>query len=170
MRVVIKTIQGKSIDLEIDPEENVWSVKAKLEATHAEFPSHEQKLIYKGRVLADEQLVKDAGVRENDLIVVMRIKAQAPTPFLLQLAVDGQLPEANLTFRTVAGNVAATLKWDFTAPTSKLPPAVLGAIRRGGFQCPCEPLGVQNLRVILPNGAQLDVGPRAASLADQMAA
>ena len=89
-------------------------------------------------------------------------------PFLLQITVDRGEPEL-LTFRTLGGNVAASIKWSSTDRTTGLPEAVLSGIGSSGFECPFEPLRVSNLRLIKPDGAVVDVSPHAPSLAEQMA-
>ena len=37
-------------------------------------------------------------------------------PFLLQMSAEGADPERTLTFRTMGGNVAASIKWNNTDP------------------------------------------------------
>ena len=90
-------------------------------------------------------------------------------PFLLQISVEGSDPERILTFRTIGGNVAASIKWNSADPTAGLPQAALSEIRSSGFECPFEPVRVSNLRLIKPDGSLLDVGPDAAPLAEQLA-
>ena len=90
-------------------------------------------------------------------------------PFLLQITAEGGEPELTLTFRTLGGNVAASIKWNSTDPITGLPETVLSGIRNLGFECPFEPVRVSNLRLIKPDGAMLDVSPDAPRLAEQMA-
>ena len=45
-------------------------------------------------------------------------------PFLLQISLEGGEPEPILTFRTLGGNIAASIKWNSTDPTTSLPEAV----------------------------------------------
>lgn len=79
MKIVLKTIQGKNFDLDVEAEETVKSVKVKLANQQADFPAEQQKLIYQGKILSDEQLVKDTGIKENDTVVVMVAKVKAPS-------------------------------------------------------------------------------------------
>ena len=90
-------------------------------------------------------------------------------PFLLQIAAEGRDPELTLIFRTLAGNVAASINWNCADPPAGLPEAVLDGIRSLGFECPFEPLRLSNLRLLKPRGALLDVSPDAAPLAEQWA-
>ena len=90
-------------------------------------------------------------------------------PFLLQITAEGGDPELVLIFRTLGGNVAASINWNCTVPPSGLPEAVLDGIRSSGFECPFEPLRLSNLRLLKPGGAPLDMSPDAAPLAEQLA-
>ena len=89
-------------------------------------------------------------------------------PFLLQTAVEEGKPQLTLTFRTLGGKVAASIKWNSTDPTASLPEAVLAGITTSGFECPFEPLRVSNLRLLKPDGALVDVSLDAAPLAEQL--
>ena len=90
-------------------------------------------------------------------------------PFILQVSAEGSGPEVTLTFRTLGGNVAASINWNCADPPAGLPEAVLSEIRGSGFECPFEPLRVSNLRLLKPDGALVDVSPDAAALAEQLA-
>ena len=90
-------------------------------------------------------------------------------PFLLQISGEGSDPDLVLIFCTLAGTVAASINWNCAAPPAALPEAVLGGIRRSGFECPFEPLRVSNLRLLKPDGTVVDVSPEAAPLAEQLA-
>ena len=88
-------------------------------------------------------------------------------PLLLQMSAEGADPDRTLTFRTLGGNVAASIKWNCAETPAGLPEAVLTEIRSSGFECPFEPMRVSNLRLIKPDGALLDLSP--APLAEQLA-
>ena len=88
-------------------------------------------------------------------------------PFLLQMTAEGADPQVTLTFRTIGGNVAASINWNCAETPSGLPEALLYDIRSSGFECPFQPVRVSNLRLLKPDGTLLDVGPDAAPLAEQ---
>ena len=90
-------------------------------------------------------------------------------PFILQVSPDSSGPEVTLTFRTLGGNVAASINWNCADPPAGLPAAVLTGIRGSGFECPLEALRVGNLRLLKPDGTLVDVSPDAAPLAEQLA-
>ena len=90
-------------------------------------------------------------------------------PFLLQVSDEGRDPELTLIFRTLGGNVAASINWNCEDHPASLPEAVLSAIVSSGFACPFKPLRVSNLRLLKPNGTLVDVSLEAAPLAEQLA-
>lgn len=57
MKVFIKNITGKVCEIEIDASCSVHDLKDKLNEQHALWPSNLMKLIFRGRILADEELL-----------------------------------------------------------------------------------------------------------------
>jgi len=51
----------------VDPQELVLAVKYRLEA-EVGIPAHQQRLVYKGRSLADYNTLEHYNIRESDLI------------------------------------------------------------------------------------------------------
>jgi len=49
-------------------------VKEVIFAANAEFTTETQKLIHAGKVLKDDQILSDCGVKEKDFLVVMVTK------------------------------------------------------------------------------------------------
>ena len=90
-------------------------------------------------------------------------------PCLLQITTEGTDPEVVLVFRTLGGNVAASINWNCADPPAGLPEAVLERIKSSGFECPFKPLRKRNLRLLKPHGGQVDVSLDAAPLAEQLA-
>ena len=90
-------------------------------------------------------------------------------PFVLQMSAEGADPEGFLSFRTLGGNVAASIQWNCAETPTGLPEVVLCEIISSGFECPFEPVRVSNLRFLKPDGTLLDVSPVAAPLAEQFA-
>lgn len=89
--------------------------------------------------------------------------------FVLQLTIEGSVPEVQLTCRTLAGNIAAVLPWNTERPVQELPGAVVDAVRASGFECPIQPLRVSNLRLVSQSGVLLSTAPEAATLLEQVA-
>jgi len=55
-------------------DDSIRSVKHTVQQL-SEVPQHQQKWIYKGRILTDEQTVRTAGIAEGDVVIVMRTAA-----------------------------------------------------------------------------------------------
>lgn len=75
-----------------------------------------------------------------------------------------------LSCTTLAGNVAATVRWLDTAPLSSLPQAVIDAIKASGFKGLQEPVELCNLSLLKPGagGQLLDCSDAAPSLCQQL--
>jgi len=84
MQLTVKTLQGKNFPIDVDPSSTVGQTKQIIEQTNSEFPATQQKLIHSGKVLKDDAVLQDSGVKENEFLVVMLTKpkksAAAATP------------------------------------------------------------------------------------------
>lgn len=97
------------------------------------------------------------------------VQANKTGNFVLQVNVQQFVrEEVELKFRTIAGSEAAVLRWSREASVQDLPEAVLASMRSSGFQLPCTGINAESLRLVRPDGAILDVGSTAASLAEQL--
>ena len=63
-----------------------------------------------------------------------------------------------LTCSTIAGNVAATLKWQEDVPVTGLAEAIIAAVQSSRFTGLKVPLAVWNLRLLKPDGTLLALG------------
>jgi UV excision repair protein RAD23 len=83
MKLTFKTLQQQSFQLEADPTDKVSDLKAKIEKQESH-PAAAQKLIVKGKILADDVVVGELGITEKDFIVLMVTKPKttsaAPSP------------------------------------------------------------------------------------------
>ncbi|KAI9264629.1 UV excision repair protein Rad23 [Helicostylum pulchrum] len=80
LQITIKTLQQKSFKLEVDSSDSILSVKEKIEKTQGH-PISQQKLIFAGKILADEKNIEEYKISEKDFLVVMVSKPKAvPTP------------------------------------------------------------------------------------------
>lgn len=74
MKVRVKTIDQKQFNIDVDDDENVQSIKSKIQTEQNNDPKLEpsiSKLIWKGKILKNEQTVKDAGINEKGFFVIM---------------------------------------------------------------------------------------------------
>ncbi|KXS19213.1 UV excision repair protein Rad23 [Gonapodya prolifera JEL478] len=76
MKLTFKTLQQKQFTIEADPTDKISDVKAKIEQTQGH-PVAAQKLIFSGKVLADDQTVESYKIQEKDFMVIMVTKPKA---------------------------------------------------------------------------------------------
>jgi len=76
MNLTFKTLQRDTFDLEVDPTKTVLELKELLNEKKG-FPVNQQKLIYAGKILSDEQVLNACGLEESKFIVVMVMPATA---------------------------------------------------------------------------------------------
>ena len=81
MKIVVKTLSGKQLPLEIEIDWSIRKVKEEIEKCH-ELKADTLKLIAYGKVLEDDtKSAGDYSIKENDFIVAMTQKAKpAPKP------------------------------------------------------------------------------------------
>ncbi|KAG6896436.1 hypothetical protein C0992_008313 [Termitomyces sp. T32_za158] len=80
MKITIKTTQQKVFQIDVDETDTVGTLKQKIQDTQ----NHDvaaQKIIYSGKVLADDKTIGSCGIKEKDFFVLMVSKAQPkPSP------------------------------------------------------------------------------------------
>jgi UV excision repair protein RAD23 len=83
MKLTFKTLQQQQFAIEAEASDKVVDVKQKIEQQESH-PAQAQKLILKGKILADDVLVGDLEVTEKDFIVLMvtkpKVSSTATTP------------------------------------------------------------------------------------------
>ncbi len=73
MQIFIKTLTGRTVTLEVDPEDTIAQVKQGLFLKDA-VPVQEQRLLYGGHELQDEKCIKDYEIRrDSTLHLVLRL-------------------------------------------------------------------------------------------------
>ncbi|KAI9287378.1 XPC-binding domain-containing protein [Umbelopsis sp. AD052] len=70
MKLTFKTLQQKQFQLDVDEASSVADVKKKIEETQGH-PVATQKLIFSGKILADDNTVASYNIGEKDFLVVM---------------------------------------------------------------------------------------------------
>ncbi|CAO1621117.1 unnamed protein product [Parajaminaea phylloscopi] len=77
MKLTVKSLQGGNFSLEAEPADTIGSLKAKISAEkgHA---VEQQKIIYSGKILTDNQTVEQCNVTEKGFLVLMVSKPKAP--------------------------------------------------------------------------------------------
>lgn len=72
MKLTIKTLQSTTFKVDIEPHDLVKDLKAKIEKEQGkDYPSASQKLIYSGKILADESKIEEYNFDEKKFVVLM---------------------------------------------------------------------------------------------------
>ncbi|KAF9085717.1 UV excision repair protein RAD23 B [Mortierella sp. AD031] len=80
MQITIKTLKQESFKVEVEESDKVLTIKEKVEQLQGH-PVASQKLIFSGKILADENPVSQYNITEKDFLVIMVTKAKAaPAP------------------------------------------------------------------------------------------
>mmetsp|Transcript_61361 Transcript_61361/g.99357 ORF Transcript_61361/g.99357 Transcript_61361/m.99357 type:complete len:399 (-) Transcript_61361:155-1351(-) len=78
MQITFKPLKGENFQVEANPEEKIGELKKKIAEAKPEYPADAQKLIFAGKILADDATIQDSGVTSEGFVVIMVAKAKPP--------------------------------------------------------------------------------------------
>lgn len=133
MKVTVKTLQQTSFELELDENETILSVKEKIQAKEG-FDVDSQKLIYSGKILANDVQVKAIGIKEGEFLVVMVTKpakkAEAPKPAAAPAPAPAQPAQPAAAAAPAAAHAPTTAP---AAPAQEFSEDVVSKLTEMGF-------------------------------------
>lgn len=76
MQIVVKTLVGRTIQLEVASTDTIASVKGKI-TTQEKIPQNQQRLMFNGKPLEDQKTVDEYEIKQDS---VLQLAVRGPTP------------------------------------------------------------------------------------------
>lgn len=118
MRIQIKTLKRKNYALEVQADDNIGVIKMKIQRQLGLALAQNMSLVYENKLLKNDWLPADAGMKDNDFVTLMHLVKKKP---------KFRMPEKAQTWLQMPPNGAAALKQNRMAKPGSLVPAAIAA-------------------------------------------
>ncbi|VDB87414.1 unnamed protein product [Peniophora sp. CBMAI 1063] len=140
VKVTIKTLQQKVFTIETAESDTVRDLKSKISAEQGH-PVENQKIIFSGKVLADDKAIASCNIKEKDFLVLMVAKAKPATPAATTPAASTPAPSTPAPAPAPAATPAPAAA---PAPTPAAAPAPVASEPAPAAPAPAQPSGPFN--------------------------
>ena len=108
MKLTIKSIKQIAYEVEVANDSSVKDLKKEIESKHG-FDHSTLKLLFKGQLLDDLKTLKDYSINENEVLVMMNMKAKPVNVPKEEEKKQDKVPENKITSTTTNTNTSAKL-------------------------------------------------------------
>ncbi|XP_074274838.1 ubiquitin receptor RAD23c-like isoform X2 [Silene latifolia] len=144
MKIIVKTLKGLNVPIDVQPTDSIADVKRNIESVQelGVFPAAQQMLIHQGKVLKDNTTLEENKVAENSFVVIMLTKNKSSSGEGSGAAAEtaskapstaGATPSVEATTAPPAAvtNVASPVSMPGSAPLAASVPATSPALASG---------------------------------------